>query len=92
MSHIQKVVIGVTDEELKQAAASIIKAMDDEAGTDDEHADPIVVERATQAWLETIVDKFVTEAAWLALDGRSTWRAAFRECLDRQQNRQKARP
>jgi len=86
MSHIQKVVIGVTDEELKQAAASIIKAMDDE------HADPIVVERATQAWLETIVDKFVTEAAWLALDGRSTWRAAFRECLDRQQNRQKARP
>jgi len=92
MNHIQKVIIGVTEEELKQAAMSIVKAMDDEAGTDDEHADSVIIEHATQAWLEIIVNEVVAEAAWWALDGRSIWRAAFRECLDRQQNRQKARP
>lgn len=90
MSHIQRIVVGVSEEDLARAAGAIAKAMKEDAGTDEDTPDLLVVTRATQAWLETIVERLIAEAAWYALDGCSKWEGLFRTHLQREEKRSRA--
>lgn len=90
MTMAQRVVIGITEEDIEKAARSIAGAINASEASFDV-ADLVTIKRAVKTWLEFVVGDFVNTAAWRATNPRSSQRANFLRCLAEELERANSR-
>ena len=77
MSNAHKVILGITEDDLRRAAQAIADAIDAAGDSGTQPVDRLAVERAAHAWLGAIVESLLAQASHHALSADSVWSSMF---------------